>query len=160
MGKRIRLSESQLKGIIGKSVRRILSEGDWDDIDFSRTRGVKLPDGSDGMYSNPREVKEKIKALQDALNDVMDMTDTNMAGDELSNELFDGCYQFYKFISQYLIELNDHCSDVNGSWDEDKSGMPFIRKYNDDCVVDSYYDKQGNALGRERFGKNYKEHQR
>ena len=159
MKRRIRLSESELRKVIGRSVRKALNEGEWDDIDFSRTRGVRLPDGGDDWCLSPREIKTKIQALQDALKDVMDMTNGNRAGDELSNELFDGCYKFYNFISQYMVELVSHCRDINGSWDEDKSDMPFIRKYDDNSTVQSYYDKQGNALGRERFGSNYKPHQ-
>lgn len=154
----IRLNESQLRHIVKESVSKLIREGDWDDIDFSKTRGVRLPDGGDDWFLSPREIKTKIRALQDALKDVMNMTNGNMAGDELSNELFHECYDFYKFISQYMVELNDHCSDVNGSWDEDKSDMPFIRKYGDDYNVDAYYDKQGKALGRERFGSNFKPH--
>lgn len=154
----IRLNESQLRRIVKESVSKLLREGDWDDIDFSKTRGVRLPDGGDDWYLSPMEIKTKIQTLQDALQDVMDMTNGNRAGDELSNELFDGCYKFYNFISQYKVELVSHGKDANGSWVEDKSDLPFIRKYDDDSTVQSYYDRQGNAIGRERFRSNFKPH--
>ena len=97
------------------------------------------------------------KSQQDALKDVMELTNGDRAGKELSRELSRECYNFYNFISEYYIELDMECRDCEGSWEEDHSDIPFIRKY-DDYSLQDYYDKNGKPIDRSRFRKNYKPH--
>lgn len=134
--RRVRLNEKQLKQVVTESVRRMLNEIDLNNIDYSRTRGVKLPDKDYDWYLKPREIKTKISALQKALMDVMEMTNGNRAGDEFSQELFSECWKFYQFIGQYSSLDND----------EKYADVPFIRTYDDDCSIQCYYDKEGNPI--------------
>ena len=157
MKQTIRLNEAQLKSVVAEAVRRCVNEADYSDFDFSRTRGVNLPVDDSGRYAQPREIKEKLKRLQDALKDVMELTNGDRAGKELSRELSRECYNFYNFISEYYIELDMECRDCEGSWEEDHSDIPFIRKY-DDYSLQDYYDKSGKPIDRSRFRKNYKPH--
>ena len=160
MKKNIKLNESQLRNMIAKSIKSILKEGDYDDIDFSKTDGVRLPSGDDWYYS-PKDTKKAILGLQQALRRVMDMCNGNRLGDELSDELWQECYNFYSFISKYCIELDDECSDINGKWTKNMSNVPFIRKYGENSSIPRYFDKSGKAINdKERFGSNFTPHNR
>lgn len=128
----------------------------YDDIDFSKTPGIDLSDA----YYSPKEIKEKVLALQTAIKDVMDIMNGAYAGKAFSKEMWDRCYDFYNFISEYYIELKQDCRSWEGSWEEDHSDVPYIRKYGDDCTIPSYYGKDGKRLPDDYFKRNFKPHNR
>ena len=150
MKRKIRLTESDLHKIINN----ILKEASFDDIDFSRTHGIDLSDS----YVSPKEVKEKVLALQTAIKDVMDLMNGGSAGKAFNKELWNACYQFYIFITQYYIELKKECSSYEGHWEEDHSDIPYIRKYDDDYAIQHYYGKNGKKLPDDYFKRNFKPH--
>lgn len=165
---KIRLTESDLNRIINESIkkcvnntsapktkkRKAIKEGAYDDIDFSKTPGIDLSDA----YYSPKEIKEKVLALQTAIKDVMNIMNGAYAGEAFSKEMWDRCYDFYKFIKEYYIELKKDCRNYKGSWTEDHSDIPFIRKYGEECSIPNYYGKDGNRLSDDYFKRNFKPH--
>lgn len=146
----LKLNESQLRKIIKES----LDEIDYSNFDFSKTRGIDLSDTNFGV--TPREVKEKVLALQKAITDVMDMMNGCGAGKAFDEEMWDKCYDFYNFINQYYIELKNNYTNYEGSWEEDHSDIPFIRKYDDDYGIQNYYDRNGKQIDDKFFRSNFK----
>ena len=156
MKRTIRLKESELRHIISESVSKMINEIDYSNFDFSKTPGIDLSDTHFGV--TPKEVKEKLLALQNAIKDVMDIMNGNGAGKSFSKEMWDKCYDFYKFISRYYVQLKQQCRDIEGSWEEDHSDIPFIRKYDDDFGIPNYYGKDGKVIDNKTFRSNYKPH--
>lgn len=160
----MKLSEKQLRNIIRKRLSEATeTKSGWDfsNVDFSKTPGINLPaDDEGGWYHSPKEIKEKLQALQNAVKDVMDLMNGDQAGSEFSKEMWDECYRFYTFISQYYVELVKDCSDFQGSWEEDHTNVPFIRKYTDDYGIPNYFDKTGKQVGDETFRQNFKPRER
>lgn len=156
MKQTIRLKESELRHMISEAVKKTLNEIDYSNFDFSKTPGIDLSDTCFGV--TPKIVKEKLQALQNAVKDVMDITNGQASGKAFSREMFDKCYDFYKFISRYYVELNKQCRDIKGSWEEDHSDIPFIRKYDDDFGIPNYYGKDGKVIDDKTFRTNYKPH--
>jgi hypothetical protein len=154
--KLVKLTEGDLHRIIKESVKKMINEIDYSNFDFSKTDGIDLSDIDPGYAISPREIKEKVKRLQDALKDVMDLTNGNVAGKNFSREMWDECYNFYRFISKYYIELDKECRSIEGSWKEDHSDIPFIRKYTDDFGIPNYYGKDGNPIDRKSFRTDFK----
>ena len=162
---KIRLTESELNRIINGSIKKCVNntsapesekrktiKESYDDIDFSKTPGIDLSDAD----VSPREIKEKVLALQTAIKDVMNIC--FYGGKAFNKEMWDRCYDFYKFISEYYIELNKDCRNYKGSWTEDHSDIPFIRKYGEECSIPNYYGKDGNRLSDDYFKRNFKPH--
>lgn len=149
----IRLTESDLHRL----VEQALNEIDYSNFDFSKTRGLDISDSD--VYS-PQEIKEKVLAAQTAVKDLLDIMNGDNAGRNFGKEMWDGCYDFYRFITKYAIELKQDCRSIEGSWEEDHSDIPFIRKYDDEFMIDNYYDKQGNPVDRNSFRQNFKPHNR
>lgn len=156
MKKTIRLTESDLHNVIQEAVKKIVNEVDHSNFDFSRTPGIDLTDIDPGYNISPAEIKQKLLNLQNALKEVMDLTNGDMAGRNFSSEMFDKCYDFYNFIGQYMVELKSNCANYEGSWEEDHSDIPFIRKYGDDFEIPPYYTKDGNRVPDESFRQNFK----
>lgn len=150
----IKLNESQLRNII----REAINEIDYSNFDFSKTRGIDLSDTCFGV--TPREVKEKVLALQKAITDVMEMMNGAGAGKAFDKEMWNKCYDFNKFISKYYVELKTNYADLEGSWEEDHSDIPFMRKMDDDYGIPNYYDKEGKVIDRKTFRTNFKPHAR
>lgn len=148
----LKLNESQLRKIIKES----LDEIDYSNFDFSKTDGIDLSDTCYGV--TPRIVKEKILALQKAIIDVMDMMNGGGAGKAFDKEMSRRCYDFYNFITQYIIELKQTHTNYEGTWEEDHSDIPFIRKYDDDSAIPNYYDKNGKVVDDRTFRSNFKPH--
>ena len=155
---------SIIRKVVEESSRMTLREDDkYGDIDFSRTNGVRLPSGGDdsGFHFTPRETKGALRNLQNALIKVMDMLNGAAMGEEITKELWDQCYSFYNFISQYYIEMDDECRDIKGTWTQNHADVPFIRKYTDDFTIPPFYNKNGEQIDeRERFGSNFQPHKR
>lgn len=156
MKKTIRLTEGELRRIISESVSKMINEIDYSNFDFSKTPGIDLSDTCFGV--TPKIVKEKLLALQNAIKDVMDIMNGNGAGKAFSKEMWDKCYDFYEFISRYYVQLKQQCRDIKGSWEEDHSDIPFIRKYDDDFGIPNYYGKDGKVIDDKTFRTNYKPH--
>jgi hypothetical protein len=142
--------------MISESMTKIINEIDYSNFDFSKTNGIDLSDTCFGV--TPKIVKEKLSALQNAIKDVMDIMNGDSAGKSFSNEMWDKCYDFYNFISKYYVELKQNCSNFEGSWEEDHSDIPFIRKYNDDYGIPNYYGKDGKQIDSKSFRSNFKPH--
>lgn len=146
----LKLNESQLRKIIKES----LNEIDYSNFDFSKTNGIDLSDTCYGF--TPKEVKERLLALQNAINAVMDMMNGSGAGSAFTREMWDRCYDFYNFITQYLVELKQTHTNYEGTWEEDHSDIPFIRKYDDDYAIPNYYDRDGKQIDSKTFRSNFK----
>lgn len=160
---KFKLNENDLRKIISETLKEnydkwvkdnnILKEA-YNDIDFSRTPGIDLSDA----YYSPKEIKEKVLALQTALTDVMDIMNGEYAGKAFGKEMWNRCYDFYNFISEYYIELKRNCSSYEGSWEEDHSDVPYIRKYGEGSTIPNYYGKDGKRLPDDYFKRNFKPH--
>lgn len=147
-----KINESQLRNII----REAISEIDYSNFDFSKTRGIDLSDRSYGC--DPKEIKEHILRLQKDIKSFMDIL--SYCSPTLFDEMWKECYNFYNFISKYYIELKNNYANHEGSWEEDHSDIPFIRKYDDDYGIPNYYDKEGNVVDDKTFRTNFKPHAR
>ena len=158
MKQQIKITESDLHKIIKESVKKVINEIDYSNFDFSKTDGIDLSDIDPGYQISPKEVKEKVKRLQYSLKDVMELTNGSVAGRNFSREMWDECYNFYRFISRYYIELEKDCRDFEGSWKEDHSDIPFIRKYGEDSSIPNYYGKDGKVIDDKSFRTDYKPH--
>jgi hypothetical protein len=146
----LKLNESQLRKIIKES----LNEIDYSNFDFSKTRGIDLSDRSYG--DDPKEIKEHILRLQKEIKSFMDILSN--CSPTLFEEMWDECYGFYNFITQYYIELKNNYTNYEGTWEEDHSDIPFIRKYDDDYGIPNYYDKNGKQIDDKFFRTNFKPH--
>ena len=157
---RYRLTESNLRNMIREAIKSSINEVNFSNFDFSKTPGIDLRDIKKDWGVTPADVKQKLGALQTALKDVMELTNGAIAGENFSKAMWDKCYDFYQFISQYMVELKKDCRGYDGTWQEDHSDIPFIRQYGEDSEIPPYYTKDGNIVGDEHFRTNFQPHKR
>ena len=127
----------------------------WDDFDYSKTYGVKLPVGptDDLPYAfTPREIKTRIVALKKAITNVMDLFNGGACGEDLCNEIEDECRDFYYFITQYVSDLGGGMY-LDGVPSADYSDVPYLRKTDPNTYCfDNFYTKDGKVFD-DRMGK-------
>ena len=155
-----RISEKGLRRMIREAVRSSINEVDYSNFDFSKTPGIDLRDANADWGVAPADIKQKLQALQTALKDVMELTNGAVAGKNFSDAMWDRCYDFYRFISQYMVELKKECSSIDGTWEEDHSDIPFIRKYGEGSEIPPYYTKDGKMVDDNHFRTNFRPHKR
>jgi len=117
-----------------------------EDIDFSKTRGIKLPDGEYDWYLEPKEIKSRILNLQKAIDSVMDIFNGERGGKELSGAIENKCHDFWNFIHKLEIEEGYARRGDGKQGKINHTDIPFIRLLDDDSTIDHYYDETGEIV--------------